>query len=156
MSASKKKSTLEWIGKNLSPGGLIRNAGSGLGFVVKHAANAAGAAAEHIVDEKQAQEFKEKSSSLGELADKNLSKYSAIAGEGVNFGIRKVGDGTGYVAGRVAKAAGANDQAVENIEKFGQVAGVAAVGFVTGSVLADAAVLAAAAEGAAPWDASVG
>ncbi len=68
---------MSWISRNLSIGGLVRNAGKGAGKATKYAAQGTGIAASLLVDDpSEKEEVKRRFTSAGDLADTAISKGS--------------------------------------------------------------------------------
>ena len=85
--------SLQWVAKNLSLGGLVSNAGSGVGSVTRAAAKGVGATAGLLIqDQEKKQSFKDACDSAGQSMDGVLTNASAAVGGGINYGIKKVGD----------------------------------------------------------------
>jgi len=142
--------TMQWIGKNLSLGGLVRHAGSGIGTVTKLTVQGAGAAASLLADDPATkQKIKSTCASAGASLDTALTKGSAVAGDGINYGVQKASVAVGHASGGVAKLMGASEENVLMAQKVGTVVGAVAVGVVAGAGVADAAVALGAAAGTA-------
>lgn len=142
--------SLQWIAKNLSLGGLVSNAGSGIGSVTKAAAKGVGATAGLLIqNQEKKQSFKDACDSAGQSMDGAVTDFGAAVGGGINYGMQKVGEVSGSVSGSVAKRMGASDENVIIAQKIGAIVGTAAVGMAAGTGIADAAVAASAATGTA-------
>lgn len=142
--------TMQWIGRNLSLGGIVRNAGSGLGKVSKYTAQGAGAAASLLTDNPETKRrIKNACASAGGSMDAVITKSSSAAGQGINYGVQKLSEGVGHASGATAKLMGASEDNVLLAKKVGTVAGAVVVGVVAGVGVADAAVALGAAAGTA-------
>jgi hypothetical protein len=141
---------LEWIGKNLSLGGLVRNAGSALGKTSKFTARVAGVTAAVTVKHPATkQKVKLGCMHAGTSLDKACTTTGAVIGNGIDLGVRKIGSAAGNISGHIAEAAGASEENVQLARKVGTVIGVVAVGAAVGTGVADAAVAIAATAGTA-------
>lgn len=142
--------SMQWIGKNLSLGGLIRHAGSGIGTVTNLALQGAGAVAKRFTgDPATKQKIKSACATVGNSIDSALTKGGAVAGDGINCGIQVFSRATGHASGAAAKLMGASEENVALAQKVGTVVGAVAVGVVAGAGVADAAVALGAAAGTA-------
>jgi hypothetical protein len=142
--------TLQWIGKNLSLGGLVRHTGSGLGTLTNMTAKGVGAVASHIAtDPGTKQRIKITCLNVGKSVDSALTTGGAAAGDGINYGVRKVSEAAGHASGGIAKQMGASDENVLLAQKLGTVGGAVMVGMVVGAGVADVAVALGAAAGTA-------
>ncbi len=142
--------TMEWIGKNLSLGGLVRNVGSGLGTVTKYAVNGAEAAATLIAnDPATKKKIHDTCTNAGNTVDSALTKGSSAVGAGINKGVQVASVAVGRASGGVAKILGASEENVALAQKLGTVAGAVTVGVIVGAGVADAAVALGAAVGTA-------
>lgn len=142
--------TVQWIGKNLSMGGLVRHAGSGVGTLSKVTVQSVGAAASLVAsDPATKQKIRSTCATVGTSVDKVLSQSSEMAGNGINYGVQKVSQAIGGASGIAAKLVGASQQNVALAEKVGTLAGAVIVGVVAGAGIADAAVALGAAAGTA-------
>lgn len=133
--------TMQWVSEHLSLGGLVRHAGSGIGTVTKLTVQGAGAAASLMADDPATkQKIKNACASAGKSMDVALTKGSAVAGEGINYGVQKASVAVGHASGGVAKLMRASDENVLVAQKVGTVVGAVVVGVVAGAGVADAAV----------------
>lgn len=130
-------STMKWIGQNLGIGGLVRNAGNGLGTVTKVAVHGAGGAASMLShDPATKKRIKDASLNVGNALDSAFTKGGAVTGNGIDYGVQKVGVVTGHAAGSAAKLLGASEQNVVLVQKIGTVAGAFGVGVIAGAGIA--------------------
>ena len=140
----------EWIGRNLSLGGLVRNAGSGLGTLTKVAVRTAGAAATLVAsDPATKKKIQDTCANAGNTVDSALTKGSSAAGAGINRGVQVASVAVGRASGGVARMLGASEENVALAQKVGTVAGAVTVGVIVGAGIADAAVALGAAVGTA-------
>ncbi len=66
---------MEWIGKNLSLGGLVRHAGNGLGTVTNITAQSVGVVASLCTDDpKTKKNIKDTCSNIGKTLDSGITK----------------------------------------------------------------------------------
>lgn len=141
---------MNWIGKNLSLGGLVRHAGNGLGTVTNVTAQSAGFVASLFADDPNTkQSIKNACSTIGKTLDSGITKGSAVAGQGIDYGVQKTSAGIGYASGEAAKLMGASEENVLVAKKVGTVLGAVTVGVVAGGGIADAAIAIGAASGTA-------
>lgn len=132
---------MQWIGKNISLGGLVRHAGSGVGTVAKLTAQGAGAAASLLSnDPTTKRKIRSACASAGASTDGVLTNGSAVAGDGINYGVQKASVVVGYASGGVAKLMGASQENVLLAQKVGTILGAVAVGVVAGAGVANAAI----------------
>ncbi len=104
---------MEWIGKNLSLGGLVRHAGNGLGTVTNITAQSVGVVASLCTDDpKTKKNIKDTCSNIGKTLDSGITKGTAVAGQGIDYGVQKVSVGIGYASGSAAKLMGASEENV--------------------------------------------
>ena len=141
---------MKWIGKNLSLGGLVRHAGNGLGTVTNITAQGVGMVAGLCTDDpKTKKNIKDTCSNIGKALDSGITKGSAVAGQGVDYGVQKASVGIGYASGGAAKLMGASEENVILAKKVGTVVGAVGIGVVAGGGVADAAIAIGAASGTA-------
>jgi hypothetical protein len=139
---------LQWIGRNLSLGGLLRHAGTGVGKAGKYGAKAAGAAAALVVrNPSRKREIADSYASAGDNFDDSMAAFSAKAGHSLNYGVQQFSKGTGKVCGSAARAVGMSEPNVEFAEKLGTVAGAVGIGLVVGGGIAEVAIAAGAIAG---------
>ena len=131
---------LQWIGKNLSLGGLVRHASNATGTVARVAASGTGSLIAPLIagnpDEQAA--LKAKFSSAGTAIDNAVTKGGGKAGDFINYSIQKVSQGTGAVTGHAVKAMGGTEQQVQVATRVGNVVGAAGAGLIIGVGIADA------------------
>ena len=140
---------MKWIGENLSFGGLIRNAGSGLGTLTKVTVEGTGMVASLFIDDpEEKQKIQNTCTTIGESIDSDIKECSAIVGKGVDYGVQKTSAGVGYVSGEAVRLMGADEETVVLAQKIGTLASAVTVGVVVGGGIADAAIAAGAAAGA--------
>ena len=142
--------TEEWIGRHLSLGGLVRNAGSGLGTITKYAVTGAGAAATLIASEPATKKkIHDSCTNAGDAVDSAITKGSLAAGAGINKGVQVASVAVGRASGGVARIFGASEENIALAEGLGTVVGAVTVGVIVGSSVANAAVVLGAAVGTA-------
>lgn len=128
---------MEWIGKNLSLGGLVRHAGNGLGTVTNITAQSVGVVASLCTDDpKTKKNIKDTCSNIGKTLDSGITKGTAVAGQGIDYGVQKVSVGIGYASGSAAKLMGASEENVILAKKVGTVVGAVGIGVVAGGGMA--------------------
>ena len=141
---------MQWIGKNLSLGGIVRHTGSGLGTVTKWTAEGTGGVVNLFVDDpKTKQKIQNACASVGKSADSICTTGSAAIGEGIDFGVQKASIGVGYASGGAAKLMGASEENVKLAQKVGTIVGAVTVGVIAGGGIGDAAIAIGAASGTA-------
>lgn len=132
---------IQWLGRNFSLGGLLRNAGSGIGTVTKYTIKGAGSAAALLTDDRdQKERIRSAFDTAGEVADSTLTRGTEAAGAAINFAVQKASAGVGYATGGAARIIGMSEDNVEFAEKLGTVVGAVAVGAIAGGGIGDAAV----------------
>jgi hypothetical protein len=144
-------SVMQWVGKNLSLGGLVTNGSWLTGLAVEGTCKGIGAAAELIGGDASdtAKQIKSFCYEAGETLGAGLTKGGEFVGDLTNKGVELVGKGTGAVAGMAAEALGCEKETVKTVTMVANVAGRAAVGLAAGVVVADLAVAASAISGTA-------
>ena len=144
------KKAMQWIGRNLSMGGLVRNISCMFGNVAKHSLNGVGTAASLLTDKPDSkQRIKDVCSMTGNSLDSALKKGGTVAGDGINKGVQLVSSACGATVGGIARKAGASDENVDLAKKVGTIAGAVGVGVVAGAGIVDMAVALGAAAGTA-------
>lgn len=142
--------TLEWIGQNLSLGGLVRHAGSALGKTSKFTVRAVGAGVGVTVKQPATRRRVELAcEQAGTSIDNACTKTGAAIGNGINVGVQNISGAAGNISGHIAEAAGASDENVRLARKVGTVVGAVAVGAAVGAGIADAVIAVAATAGTA-------
>lgn len=137
-----------WIGKNISLGGLLSHAASATGTVSSVAVKGLGIAAAQLADEdSKKQEIISKFYNAADVIDNGVTSAGSIAGAALNKGIVIAGEYTGKAAAGVARVSGASEETVIRTEQIATVVGAAVVGTVAGMGIASAAVAASAAAG---------
>ncbi|WP_075383815.1 hypothetical protein [Acinetobacter pittii] len=141
---------MKWIGRNLSLGGLVRHAGNGLGTVTNVTVQGVGMVASALSDDpKTKKSIKDACSNVGKTLDSSITKGSAVAGQGIDYGVQKASVGIGYASGGAAKLLGASEENVILAKKVGTVVGAVSIGVIAGGGVADAAIAIGAASGTA-------
>jgi hypothetical protein len=141
--------TMQWIGKNLSFGGLLRNTVSGVGTATNYTVQGVGYAASQFISDKSKKEsFQESSQGLGKKIDSGLTKGGEVVGGIVNKAVNGTSLTIGNLSGSVAKVAGASEARIAQVQKVGTIAGAIGIGLVVGCGVASAALTLAAASGA--------
>lgn len=140
--------TMQWVSKNLSLGGLVRNSASAVGTVTNLTVLGVGYAASQLTKDLAKREAIQASSrSMGTAIDTGLTKGGAAVGNGVNVVVQVASRAVGHASGNVAKGMGASESGVAQAQRIGNVVGAVAVGLVAGLGVADAAVALAAISG---------
>ena len=141
---------MQWVGKNLSLGGLIRHSASAVGTVTNYAVQGVGYAASHLIDDlEKRKSIQDSCQGAGKAIDSGLTKGGAALGSGVNKTVQVASQAVGHASGGVAKMMGASDDGIAQAQKIGTVVGAVGVGLVAGLGVADAAVALAAVSGTA-------
>ncbi|QUY43114.1 hypothetical protein [Acaryochloris marina] len=143
-------SAKQWVSRNLSLGGLIRNTGNAAGTVANIGLHGLGVVAEATAK------------AAGNPHHQTIGKSLKVTGAVVNIALTKTGEGAGFVANKAteyagaaggsaaafgAQVVGAQPDTVATAKKVGTVVGAATVGAVAGVGLAEAAVAMAAVSG---------
>lgn len=130
--------TSEWVGRNLSLGGLVRHTGKAVGVAARVTINGAGAAAGYCVKEPETRaKIRNACAATGDTVDNAFSKGAAAVGNGVNTGIQAASRGAGKGGAFIAERCGASPENVALTENVCRVAGALVVGAVAGMGVAD-------------------
>ena len=141
---------LNWIGKNLSMGGIVGNAIKLVGKATKYIISGIGHAISMFYDaENEKNKIKNDFNYAGDITDRGFSITGSMLGFTINKGIELTGKGAGGVAGTVARVSGASEETIVKTEQIANIVATVAVGAVAGMGIAGAAVAASAAAGTA-------
>jgi len=142
--------TIQWIGRNLSLGGIIRNVGSLIGTIINFLFKIVGTVFSQLPKDLTAKDKIKKDFDLvGQSLDVALTKGSEVIGNGINKTVQVVSTKVGQVMGGLAKVSGASEDNIVFAKKLGTVAGAVVVGAAVGAGIADIAVALSAATGTA-------